>query len=191
MKNKDKYILLLFVLIPFLVIAQTNNNGILNACFSDQVHQKMLFENAHYASKHQKIEEQIYNLKNEASFSFSQLVASQAIPVVVHIIHQNGAENISDGQVFDAIQHLNEAFENIGIYDPSTGVDTEIEFCLAMRDPQNNSSNGINRIESPLTNVTVETQDADLKALLQWNPLDYLRVMLIFQQRMVYLMMVL
>jgi len=172
---KNSLTLLFFVLIPFLLTAQ-NNSVFLNACLTDQLHQKMLSENVSYASKHQGIEQEIYNLKNSSSFSSSELMTEQTIPVVVHIIHQNGAENISDTQVFNAIQHLNEAFENIGFYDPSTGVDTEIQFCLAIRDSENNSSNGINRIESALTNLTVETQDLDLKALLQWDPLDYLNV---------------
>lgn len=34
------------------------------------------------------------------------------LPVVVHIIHNNGPENLPDAQVFKAIQHLNEAFAN-------------------------------------------------------------------------------
>src|SRR5687768_8309288 len=39
------------------------------------------------------------------------------LPVVFHIIHQNGAENIPDATVIDAFQRLNDAFANRGIYD--------------------------------------------------------------------------
>ncbi|MBS1665592.1 MAG: hypothetical protein JST68_31425, partial [Bacteroidetes bacterium] len=67
------------------------------------------------------------------------------LPVVVHIIHNNGPENISDLQVQTAIQHLNEAYANTGYYDPSDGVSTNIQFCLASRDPNNNPTNGITR----------------------------------------------
>ena len=176
MKNKDKFTLLLLLVIPFLLNAQVDEALLSNSCLTDQLHQKMLSEHPHYKSKHQKIEQKIYNLKNGASFTPKAVMTNHTIPVVVNIIHQNGAENISDAQVFDAIQQLNDAFANTGFYDPTTGVDVEIEFCLAMRDPQNNASNGINRIESALTNVTAETQDLDLKALLQWNPFDYLNI---------------
>ncbi|MGB3947795.1 MAG: hypothetical protein WBM13_07410, partial [Bacteroidia bacterium] len=48
------------------------------------------------------------------------------IPVVIHIVHNNGPENISDAQVIAGIQHLNDAFRNTGVFDPSTGVDVEI-----------------------------------------------------------------
>ena len=176
MNAKLKFALLLISIAPFILKAQVSSSNIFNNCFADQLHQKMLKENEKYSFSHQKLEHQLHALNNRETNSERNKMATQTIPVVVHIIHQNGAENIPDGQVIDAIQHLNEAFENIGIYDPNTGVNTEIEFCLAQRDQQNNSSNGINRIESALTNLTLETQDLDLKALLQWNPLDYLNI---------------
>ena len=50
-----------------------------------------------------------------------------------------------------AIQHLNEAFANTGYYNPADGVNTEIQFCLAKRDPAGNATNGIDRVVSPLT----------------------------------------
>ncbi len=178
MKNKCRFTLLLFVIIPFLLKAQIDKNSFSN-CLTDQLHQKMSDENAYYSFKHQKIEQQLYKLKNQTTFSSSKSLVNQSIPVVVHIIHQNGPENITDEQVFDGIQHLNNAFANIGFYNPNTGVDTEIDFCLAIRDPQNNSTNGINRIASELTNLTMETQDQDLKALLQWNSLEYLNIWIV------------
>lgn len=176
MKNQTKFTILLFILVPFLLKAQFKEPLKFDNCFTDQLHKKMLNEHAVYNAKHKAIEKLNYSLKDHSIVSANRSMATQTIPVVVHVIHQNGAENISDGQVFDAIQHLNEAFANTGFYDPNTGVDTEIEFCLAQRDPENNLSNGINRIESPLTNVISETQDLDLKALIQWDPFDYLNI---------------
>ena len=48
------------------------------------------------------------------------------LPVVVHIIHDNGPENISDAQVLNGIQQLNEAFANAAYYDQGTGTNTMI-----------------------------------------------------------------
>lgn len=98
------------------------------------------------------------------------------IPTVVHIIHDNGASNITDAQVFQAIQELNDGFRNAGDYAFPLGVDTEIDFCLAQRDPQGQGTNGINRIFSSLTDMTIETEDLALKALLTWDPTQYLNV---------------
>jgi hypothetical protein len=40
----------------------------------------------------------------------SVLTASYTIPIVFHILHQNGPENISDDQVRDGLRILNEDF---------------------------------------------------------------------------------
>ncbi len=175
MKNSLTTFLFIFSLIPFPLTAQIDSSLSLDACFSDHLHSHMKSMNPPYAAKHKKLERQIYTLSKPSNFSNTRS-NQQTIPVVVHIVHQNGDENISEGQVYDAIQNLNDAFANIGFFDPSTGVDIEIDFCLAGRSPQNNLSSGINRLESPLTNVIVETQDLQLKELLRWNPRDYLNI---------------
>ena len=51
-----------------------------------------------------------------------------SIPVVVHIIHMNGPENITNQQVIDGIAHLNDAFANTGAYYNINGVNTNIQF---------------------------------------------------------------
>jgi hypothetical protein len=101
------------------------------------------------------------------------------IPVVVHIIHQNGPENISDAMVIQGIQHLNEAFANTGAFEQTGGVNTNIQFCLAQRDEIGMPTTGITRHVSPLTLLNAETNDAELKAIIQWNPLEYLNVYLV------------
>jgi PKD repeat protein len=82
------------------------------------------------------------------------------IPVVFHIIHQNGPENISDAQILDEMRILNEDYRklnsDISAVVPSfTSVtaDCEIEFRLAKKDPSGNCTNGIDRIFSAETNV--------------------------------------
>jgi len=80
-------------------------------------------------------------------------LSPKTLPVVVHVIHQNGPENISDAQVQRGMLLLNEAFRNLNYYDPTTGVDTRIEFCLAQRDTAHNQINGIIRHMSPLTDT--------------------------------------
>ncbi|MFK7972371.1 MAG: M43 family zinc metalloprotease [Bacteroidia bacterium] len=101
------------------------------------------------------------------------------VPVVVHIIHNNGIENIPDAQVQQAITDLNDAFRNRAPFDPASGSDTQIEFCLAVQDPAGNLTNGINRIVSPLTNMTSPTDDITLKNLSRWSPTEYLNIWLV------------
>ena len=98
------------------------------------------------------------------------------IPTVVHIIHNNGPENISNLQINNAIAEINQAMRNLGYYDPNTGVDTEIELCLAVQDTAGQATSGINRVLDPLTDMTLETQDAALKNLSRWNTSQYLNI---------------
>lgn len=101
------------------------------------------------------------------------------IPVVVHVIHQNGNENISDEQIFAGIQHLNDAFANAGDYSHPDGVATNIQFCLAAQTPNGELTNGITRTFSDLTELTVESQDLTLKDLIRWDPNQYLNIWLV------------
>ncbi|MFT5167122.1 MAG: hypothetical protein ACI8P3_002359 [Saprospiraceae bacterium] len=77
------------------------------------------------------------------------------IPVVVHILYNNEEENIPDLQVYSQISVLNEDFrlmnenvQNIPAEFLPFAADTEIEFCLASRNPEGISTNGINRVET-------------------------------------------
>ena len=98
------------------------------------------------------------------------------LPVVFHIVHQGGSENLSEGRVLEGLKHANEAFANQAYYDPSTGVDTRIQFCLAERTPENDPTNGITRQADALTDLEYNIEDRDLKALVQWDPLSYINV---------------
>ena len=101
------------------------------------------------------------------------------IPIVFHIIHNNGPENISAEQVHDAVDVLNTNLralnENVDQVIPEFEdlvADIEIEFRLAQRDPNGNCHPGINRIVSELTYVG----DSEMKSLIQWPRNRYLNV---------------
>lgn len=102
------------------------------------------------------------------------------IPVVFHILHDNGSENISDAQVMDALAILNRDFRKLNpdtatIFkdfdgkDNITGLpssiepkatDVEIEFVLATKAPNGQCFKGITRTMSPLAYVT-STQNGE------------------------------
>ncbi|MBK8225634.1 MAG: PKD domain-containing protein [Flavobacteriales bacterium] len=101
------------------------------------------------------------------------------IPVVFHIIHNNGPENISDAQVIDAVRILNEDFNKLNPDWPNVRpdflplvADVGVEFKLAKRDPQGNCTNGITRTLSALTNDGTQT----MKNLIQWPRNKYLNI---------------
>ena len=105
--------------------------------------------------------------------------APDAIPVVFHIVHQNGVERLSEAQVRQALVWLNEAYSNSGSFDRGSGTDVPIRFCLARRTPNGTATTGITYTENALTDLTIETEDDDIKRLTGWNARDYLNIWIV------------
>ena len=98
------------------------------------------------------------------------------IPVVVHIFHQGGPENISDAQVQSQIQVLNEDYRKLpGTNGDGNGVDMEIQLCLAQLGPSGECTNGIVRINSPLADHQ-SFQRTMLKQISGWDNARYLNI---------------
>ena len=95
------------------------------------------------------------------------------IPVVVHIIQNTGgAGNISDAQVANQIQILNEDFLALPGSLGEPGTDCQIQFYLADRDPQGNPTNGITRS----TNNTWFNDGGSYWNTLAWDTSRYLNI---------------
>jgi PKD repeat protein len=101
------------------------------------------------------------------------------IPVVFHVIHAYGAENVSDAQIMSGLYVLNRNFSNLhpdtatipSVF-KSIAADCDIEFRLAHKDPNGLCTNGINRIASLRTKIG----DHSVKDLIHWDPSKYLNV---------------
>lgn len=101
------------------------------------------------------------------------------LPVVVHII-RNNPFSVTDADVVNGIQDLNDAFSKSGPYAASAGADTKIRFCLAKKDPIGGITNGITRTSSIRgESVSYENEDERLKALTLWDPLRYINIWLV------------
>lgn len=105
--------------------------------------------------------------------------SNYVVPVVFHIIHNGGVENISNEQVQDAMRILNEDFsrtnpdwQNVRSEFLGIVADVGIEFRLARKDPQGNCTNGITRTVSTLTYAG----DQNMKNLIQWPRNRYLNI---------------
>jgi len=158
---------------------QNNNFNNSSHCATDEMSKELYKKYPERKKQAEAIDDAIYKILNNNSSTKGARGTVYFIPVVVHIIHNNGPENISNAQVLQGIQDLNEAFSNTGGFQDANGVDVEIQFCLAQRDPNGNATNGITRDVSSLTNLTMETDDINLKNLNRWNPNDYLNIWLV------------
>ncbi|HYG51761.1 MAG TPA: M43 family zinc metalloprotease [Flavobacteriales bacterium] len=99
-------------------------------------------------------------LSNYESYVSAHGRATYIIPIVFHVVHLGGVENISDAQIHDAVKRLNEDFS---MTNPDTGdvvaafkpimANVGFEFRLAQKDALGNCVNGITRTYSATTDV--------------------------------------
>lgn len=107
------------------------------------------------------------------------------IPVVVHVVHNGenvgSGTNISRAQVEAQIETLNEDFRKMantpGFNTHSRGADVEIEFALAVINPQGQEmpEPGINRINGGRSSWTRD-QIENLKTYTIWDPTLYYNI---------------
>ncbi len=84
--------------------------------------------------------------------------ALYTIPVVFHILHNDGTENISQAQIMDALRIMNRDYslqnaDANNVYTPFQGLpaDMQIEFVLATKAPNGACFSGITRTKNLLT----------------------------------------
>jgi len=106
------------------------------------------------------------------------------IPVVFHILHQNGVEKISPAQIKDAMRILNEDYNKLNgdttevIPDFVSRIGkVEFNFVLASKDPLGNCTNGIKYYDSPQTDWTSGTAGPYTgTASGKWDPKKYMNI---------------
>jgi PKD repeat protein len=110
------------------------------------------------------------------------------IPVVFHILHQNGPENVSNQVIYDALAQINIDYQKM---DPDTALINahfqaratacNLVFKLATIDPNGNCTNGIIRHYDSNTNW-VQTSPAysySGTAAGKWNPTKYMNIYIV------------
>ncbi len=146
----------IFSFLSFFLFGQNHHH-----CATTEMWEQFIEENPQYKAP---AEEDTRRLEEETQEYLSGNLRSARsqkilVPVVFHILHQNGPENISDEQIHDCMRIVNEDFS-------ATNADLEevipqfisrignanMEFRLARIDPNGNPTNGINRYNTPLTN---------------------------------------
>ena len=111
-----------------------------------------------YLAYEAEIQNTIYNLQYEKKGSGTEKATIYRIPIVFHVLHNNGVENISREQILDELAILNRDYRklNADVNDVVTDfqgkqADIEVEFVLATRDPIGHPFGGITRTVDPLT----------------------------------------
>ncbi|PCJ88777.1 MAG: hypothetical protein COA57_02900 [Flavobacteriales bacterium] len=160
------------------IIAQNQN---VKFCSQWEMQQKYFEENP-------GLQQQILQNQQELEQHTQQFIQNKrgasgcyqyVIPVVFHILHDNGGENLTEETIKDAIKQLNIDFQLrnedtadvVADFIPILG-NSEIEFRLAQKDPNGNATDGMIRYE------TQETYSAgdNIKPGKQWPRSMYLNI---------------
>lgn len=145
-------------------------------CGSDQ-HEYLQLQNLEYRKQTEELEETyVKKIQSKTKGLRNQTIT---IPVVFHVIHNNGPENISDNQILMGLKHLNDAFANVNEYIDVKGVDTKIQFCLAKRDEDNNSFSGITRHQSAFTDMSTLGSLNTIRSIVNYNTDQYFNIYIV------------
>ena len=147
------------------------------SCGNDEQLRKMYAENPGLEEDYKKL----VNRYKENRLIRGKSTTVRVIPIVFHIVHEYGEENVSDEQIQDQMRILNEDFLKMNAdtaivvppFDSIIG-DAFIEYRLATLDPYGNCTNGIEHIYNHNTNMA-----DDYSKLHQWDRDKYLNIWLV------------
>lgn len=127
-------------------------------CGTERMRAERIAADPTYLEREAALEAEIQNLiLNSASVERGRDVVL-TIPIVFHILHLGGSENITNEQILNQVELLNEDFRalNADADDVHPAFldlvgDAQIQFALPTLDPQGNCTNGIDRVKTPET----------------------------------------
>jgi PKD repeat protein len=161
-------------ILSFFIIS-VNAQKTIKRCFTSEMNERALQMQPELRQNIEQLD--AYSRTYEASENDRSV--NKIIPVVFHVIHNYGSENISKEQILSAMDVLNKDYQLLN--EDQTLIDTDfqglignigLEFRLAKLDPQGNCTEGITRTASELT----FSADDNVKQLISWPTNKYLNV---------------
>lgn len=167
--------------------SNVEDHGVLkNPCGTWQYHQRLLARDPDYRKRFlggQAFINQYVERNADGAFRLSPAV----IPVVVHIVYNTAAQNLSDAAVQSQIDSLNRDYSKSNADVTSApapfaalAADAGVQFQLAIRDPNCQPTNGITRTQTTTTSFDIFGTD-DVKSAATggadpWPADDYLNI---------------
>lgn len=198
MKNKILYFIIIFYLSNNTVVAQFK-------CAADEAREKLIGLDANYKKSLQQMDAGInaYIKAHPPDLNLLHRAASLSqyyIPCVVHVIYDGTASDHSIGskynpsaaQITGAINYINKVYD--GSWTGTGGAiigagDLQIKLVLATRDPNNNITTGIDRVDgSSVTNYSTNgvnaanntgAEELNVKNVSRWDPERYYNICLV------------
>lgn len=163
----------LFYLLHLIVAISSNLIYAQDQCVTDSLNKAFIKSNPSIQVLIDELEKETQNHNSTLSVSKATMV-TYSIPIVVHVVHDYGAENITDAQIISAINQLNLDFTGsntdlVNVIPQFTSVigTPSLVFVPARLDPLGNCTNGIDRIADEQTYNGYSKPN-------QWPPSKYL-----------------
>ncbi len=171
-----------FLIILFCCLGATHAQQHL-PCGSTQAWNEMVTRHPEAQQAHDALDQWTRQyLENAAARGVADDDSVLIIPMVVHVMHNFGAENVSQAQVEDAVRVINEDYakrsRDVGQISATfapIAARVRFEFRLARIDPQGNCTIGVTRT---VTNLTAAGDD-QVKGLVRWPNSKYLNVWIV------------
>lgn len=152
------------------------------SCAAHKVHRRLLNDSPRYAEARQRIEEQAFMAEHMLG---AQRSGCTEIPVVVHVVWNTAAQNISQDQIDSQIRVLNDDFRkrNADISSAPApfvpiAADARIMFKLATTDPNGAPTNGVTRTQTQLASFGDDdaVKSAGTGGADPWPSSEYLNI---------------
>lgn len=162
-------------------LVNSQNNQEIIKCATDEYMSEMFQNNPNFLKEYQDLNQEVYDDLNKGDQS-NKNQTTIIVPTVVHVIHINGSGNISEAQVIDGLNIINNDLKRLNsdtgdtrsIFTGVAGA-MDIEFRLARKDPNGDCTNGIVRVNSALTNQAGN----NVKSLSYWPSDQYFNIWLV------------
>lgn len=171
--------LIIIFLLPYLAMAQEDR------CAVIPYHNLLKKTDPGFEQRKAEMEVLIQNRIDKNRSNYKKTKDIIYIPVVVHILYNNEVQNVPDEQVYGQIWAMSLDFRKRNFDTVNTpdifkplAADCGIEFCLAQRTPDNQTTNGIVRVYTDKTEFQL---DNSMKSSLKggsspWDPDSYLNL---------------
>lgn len=151
-------------------------------CFTTEHWKKNYGANPIVLDQVKTLRNQLTNLATQKSEGDGDIYT---IPVVVHILYNTGSQNIDDERIYSQLNVLNEDFRRLN---PDTSetpsafenvvADIQVEFCLAIFDPNGDSTTGITRTFTDTTSFGLDNsmKRSNSGGIDAWDADSYLNI---------------
>jgi ABC-type taurine transport system substrate-binding protein len=152
-------------------------------CGTMEVHRRLLSTDPEYARMRDEIEN--HAMRYEAGEIGTQRTGVTRIPVVVHVVWNTPAQNISDAQIASQIEVLNRDFRRTNadyILTPAPflalAADARVEFFLAITAPSGAATSGIERRQTSVVGFDDDNavKSAATGGMDAWPAANYLNI---------------